>query len=55
MASSLSHQHGSSKSSSNLSKLTKGIGEFFDEEKRIEIFLDDKVGLTSPLSLFTQN
>ena len=39
MAFSLPHQ---TKNGNNLSKLTKGIGEFFDEEKRIEIFLDQR-------------
>jgi hypothetical protein len=27
----------------NLSKLTKGVGEFTNEEKRLEIILDDNV------------
>ena len=29
--------------SKHMSKLTKGVGEFMDEEKRVEIVLDDKV------------
>ena len=32
-----------SNTNANLSKLTKGIGEFYDEEKRIEIVLDENV------------
>jgi hypothetical protein len=43
MAFSFTHQNAFEKSSTSLSKLTKGIGEFFDEEKRVEIFLDEKV------------
>lgn len=31
------------KNSANLSKLAKGVGEFYDEEKRIEIVLDEHV------------
>ena len=34
-----------SNNNANLSKLTKGIGEFYDEEKRIEIVLDENVNI----------
>jgi hypothetical protein len=33
------------KNSANLSKLTKGVGEFYDEEKRVEIVLDENVSI----------
>ena len=35
------------KNSANLSKLTKGVGEFYDEEKRVEIVLDENVNIKS--------